>query len=243
MNRRDSFAFTLPSELMIRSRRYSYLVIAGLFVLSAVSGVRPQSSTSPALIDFPPTEYDGVYMHMLLEKTLLKVDVLTLEVWLGGEEVRRIKELVAEGVRSREVEDAIADAATHSQDAYVRFLFVRDNISLEQFVDGAREDLGRVSKAGIVSKEHVEQVVAIRTCARTTAADLNSVSVVQQFDHEVVVDLVGVERNDTKPIFDLVRQNMDAGYLAKRRQRDLDQVVLPCQHLISPDLFFQPDAQ
>ena len=137
-----------------------HMAVAGLLVILTVSGVRPQSSTSPVPIDFPPIEYDGVYMHMLLEKTFLKVDVLTLEVWLGGEEAERITELVAEGVRSREVEDAIANAAIRSRDAYVRIVFVRDNISLDQFVDGAREDLERVSKAGIVSMEHVEQVVA-----------------------------------------------------------------------------------
>jgi hypothetical protein len=156
----DNFRFALQSELMNRPCRYSQLVIACLFVLSGVSGVPAQSYTSTQPLDMPSEEFGGTYMHMLLEKTFLKLDALILEIWLGGEEAERITELVAEGVQSRDVEDAIADAAIHSRDAYVRLVFVRDNISLDQFVDGARKDLERASKAGIVSKEHVEQVVA-----------------------------------------------------------------------------------
>jgi hypothetical protein len=136
------------------------MAISGCLVVPAVAVMPPQTPTSPPAIEFPPAEFGGVYMHMLLEKTLFKVDVHTLEIWLAGEEVRRIKELSADGKRSREVEDAIAEAAIHSRDAYTRLLFIRDNISLDQFVDGARENLDRVAKAGIISEDHVEHVVA-----------------------------------------------------------------------------------
>jgi hypothetical protein len=88
-------------------------------------------------------------MRTLLEKTIFKVDVLMVEVWLGEEETRRIEEIVAGSRYSSAVADGVAEVAIYSEDAIVRLEFVRD-VSLEQFLDGVDENLRLVPRAGII---------------------------------------------------------------------------------------------
>jgi hypothetical protein len=102
----------------------------------------------------------GAHMHMLLEKTIFKVDVLTVDVWLGGDDARRVEALVAGQRRSNQLEDSVAQISMHARDAYVRLEFIRDNVSLDQFVDGIRGDLSKVPRAGIIAKSDYQVISA-----------------------------------------------------------------------------------
>lgn len=91
-------------------------------------------------------------MQMLLEKTFLKIDVLTLEVRLGDEDAEKLERLVSGQKRSAEIEDSVAAVAIASRDAWVRTTFQR-GISLDQFLDGAGKDLSAARDAGVVSED------------------------------------------------------------------------------------------
>lgn len=84
---------------------------------------------------------------MLLERTLLQVDVLTLELRLGTESAQAIDRLVASGA----ARDSVARAALESRDAFVRIEFLRD-VGLDRFLDGVRSDLSKVVDAGLIDE-------------------------------------------------------------------------------------------
>lgn len=89
-------------------------------------------------------------MHMLLEKTLFRVDVLTLDVRFGSITADRIERLLAGAFDSRALADSIAAAALGADEALARLEFQRD-VRLEQFLDGIRDNLRRATRAGIVT--------------------------------------------------------------------------------------------
>jgi len=89
-------------------------------------------------------------MHMLLEKTLFQVDVLTLEVRLGATETERIDVLIAAGRPSGEpLRDSVAAVALGAREAWARLEFKR-NVSLSQFLDGVRDNLREATRAGVI---------------------------------------------------------------------------------------------
>ena len=135
------------------------LVACGLASLVTASAAAAQSPGNSSDGD-PAALADGVHMHMLLEKTIFKVDVLTVDVWLGEADGRRIEKLTAADRDSRQLADSVAEIAIHSQDAAVRLEFIRDNVSLEQFVDGIRDDLKKVPRAGVIDQADYEQIAS-----------------------------------------------------------------------------------
>jgi hypothetical protein len=95
-------------------------------------------------------------MHMLLEKTLFKVDVLTLEVRLGTSETRHVEALLdaagrPDGSRGAgRLRDSLANVALGARDAWARIEFRRD-VSLGQFLDGVRDNLREATRAGVIA--------------------------------------------------------------------------------------------
>lgn len=139
-------------------------VAAMLIVVIGVTGRAPAQAQTwaagaePMLMDTAGFG-DGPYARMstLLEKTIFKADVLTLEVRFSADEAARI-EGYARGRRySAALADSIAAVAIGAHDVYARLRFVR-NVSLEQFVDGVREDLRRTPAAGIISQADYERI-------------------------------------------------------------------------------------
>jgi hypothetical protein len=98
-------------------------------------------------------------MHMLLEKTIFQVDVLFLDIRLGAPEAARLQSLLTGRKYSDELADSVAAVALDARNAWARIEFKRD-VSLEQFLDGIRKNLGRAKDAGIVTPEEYEGIVA-----------------------------------------------------------------------------------
>ena len=123
-----------------------------------VSGLAASTEIPADPIPRPGSE-PSLTTRALLEKTIFKVDVLTLELWLGPETVSRLTPLlpVPDDDGSRE---AVARIALDSRDAWAELVFQR-GISLDQFLGGGilqqvaqgtrldgREDLVVLGKAG-----------------------------------------------------------------------------------------------
>lgn len=93
----------------------------------------------------------GAYskMHMLLEKTILKVDVATIDVRVDPKTEGKLAELAKGKAYSAALEGELAKAAVAAEGAVIQLKFVRD-VSLDQWIDGVRESLQKAQDAGMI---------------------------------------------------------------------------------------------
>lgn len=123
-------------------------------ILAAVGPLRAQS---------PPVDTTslatGPYATMctLLEKTIFRVDVLTLTVRFGPGATDRLRSLAADADDGSAARDSIADVAIHAEDVWARIRFKR-TVSLEQFVHATRANLHRAAEAGILTAGDAERI-------------------------------------------------------------------------------------
>ncbi len=96
-------------------------------------------------------------MSMLYERTFLRLDVLTLEIYFGPDEASQIERLAAGAQLTPALADSIADLALQAQNAEIHVQFKRD-VSKNKFLRGARENAGRALKAGLIKKEFYEEI-------------------------------------------------------------------------------------
>ena len=96
-------------------------------------------------------------MEMLLEKTIFRVNVLTLTVRLGPDDAARIAALAGAGPVSPTTRDSIARIAARSTDAFARLEF-RRTVSLGQFVDAIRTNLGKAVGDGFLSEADARRI-------------------------------------------------------------------------------------
>lgn len=97
------------------------------------------------------------HMRTKLEKTIFKVDVLDVDVWLGKEDAERLGALVEGRSYSGRLADSVSIVAIHSRDALVRIQFLRD-ISLSQFLDGIDENMRHLPEEGILQRSDYERI-------------------------------------------------------------------------------------
>jgi len=124
------------------------LVLAPARVVLAQSPVSAARPTAPDTASLGHGPY--AHMHTLLEKTIFKVDVLTVDVRLGREDVRRLEALAGGRYYSPGLADSIAEVAIHSRDAWVRVRFLR-GVSLKHFLDGVDDNLILARDAGTIA--------------------------------------------------------------------------------------------
>ncbi len=98
-------------------------------------------------------------MSTLYEKSFFNfsIDVLSLEVRFGSEVAEKVKSLVQNGDEPSKIADSIADTVIHAQDAFVHIRFLRD-ISLNRFIQEARESTKLVREAGIIDNPSYEHI-------------------------------------------------------------------------------------
>lgn len=133
------------------------LLRAGALVLLGASPLAAQVGLSPPLDTASLGHGPYSSMHTLLEKTIFKVDVLTLDIRFGDSETRDFESLVAGNDYSRPLADSLAALAIRSRNAFAEIVFER-GISLGQFLDGIREDLDKARTADIISDATYRQV-------------------------------------------------------------------------------------
>ena len=119
-----------------------------LALLPSLCGL-PVVAQSPALDTVSVGRGRYASMQTLLEKTIFKVDVLTLDVWFGSETAHRLERLVTSRRYSESLADSIAVVAIDARDAWARLRFKR-HVSLDQFLNGIRQNLTRARQAGII---------------------------------------------------------------------------------------------
>lgn len=150
------------------------LVAAAALALTALPGwtllplpapAADREPVPPTAAQEPPLDTaslaDGPWsrMEMLLERTIFRVNVLTLTVRLGPEPAGRIEELVRAGGAAEAVEDSVARVAARATDAFARLEF-RRTVSLERFVREVRANLGRAVADGYLGEADARRIGA-----------------------------------------------------------------------------------
>lgn len=99
------------------------------------------------------------HMSMTYRKGILfiRVDVMDLDIQLGGESGETVRKLADAGNITRAAADSIAALAVGSQDALVGITFRRD-IGLDRFLSEARKTTKHVWEHGLISKEEYTRV-------------------------------------------------------------------------------------
>lgn len=97
------------------------------------------------------------YMETLLEKTIFRVDVLTLEVWIGGAAATPLRALRGAGT-SEALRDSVARLAVNARDAWARITFVR-GVSLGQFLGGIEDNMRRAVTAGLLDQADAAMIL------------------------------------------------------------------------------------
>ncbi len=102
---------------------------------------------------------DGPFatMHTLFEKTIFKVDILTLDLRFNEDVQRRLKALASGRALTPTLADSVAAVAVDARDIWARLRFER-GVSLDQFVDAVRGNAGRARDAGIISDDTFDDV-------------------------------------------------------------------------------------
>lgn len=127
-------------------------LVASLYVGSASAGDPVPTLKSAEFSQLPRSS-----MHMLLEKTVLAVDVLTVDVRFGTDIGKRLSELATGKEYTKELGKQAADIAIKADDALVQLKFVRE-VSLDQWMDGVYENLQQARDAGLISAESQTKV-------------------------------------------------------------------------------------
>jgi hypothetical protein len=89
------------------------------------------------------------HMHMLFERTIFNVDVLTLDICFDEATASRIAMRAQDG-RNDAADDSIAAAAIAAPNAVGRIRFLR-GVSKNQFLDGIRGEQEKAVDAGLLS--------------------------------------------------------------------------------------------
>lgn len=134
----------------------SALFAALIFALTATVAPRIQADRADPIPR--PSAGPSLTVRTLMEKTIFKVDVLTLELWLGPETVDRLAPVlpVTDDDASRE---AAARIALDSRDTWAELIFKR-GVSLDQFLGGIDENMRRARDAGLLGSEGYDRVAA-----------------------------------------------------------------------------------
>jgi hypothetical protein len=121
--------------------------------LAATTGVLP-SLGSPELAQGPFSS-----MHMMLQKTILRINVATIDVRVDRQAQARLAELARGKPYSDDLAQQLAPVAIGAGRAVVQMQLVRA-VSLDRWMGVVRDNLKQARAAGLISKELEQKVGA-----------------------------------------------------------------------------------
>ena len=117
----------------------------------AAEGVAPRD-TAP----FPQRSFS--HMSALLEKTLFKVDVLTLDVRVDSRTAGRLQSLAEGADYSDHIAGAVSRTVLTAPEVWVRMVFLR-GVSQKQFLNGIKDNMKTALEAGLIDTEYYEDTL------------------------------------------------------------------------------------
>jgi hypothetical protein len=125
----------------------SLLALSSLFSFSVWAGGALPSLDAPELAQGPYSS-----MHMLLQKTVLKINVATIDVRVDRPTQSRFAELARDKPYSYELDAQLAATAIGAARATVQMQFVRD-IPLHRWMGVVRDNMELARQAGLITPD------------------------------------------------------------------------------------------
>ncbi len=130
------------------SRRTAQLcALLSIVVLTATFA---WAKSAPSLQDIKLGKGPYARMHMLVEKTILAIDVANLEVRVDPKTESIFARLTQDKPYSTQLEGQLAQTMFQAGHAVFELEFLRD-ISLDQYMNGVRESLAEAHEAGLIN--------------------------------------------------------------------------------------------
>jgi hypothetical protein len=123
------------------------------------SGVPAPAALAAQSLDQAVGHTAGSHMHALLQKTVLKVDVLTVDICFDEATARRFAAIGNRGRLRGAAADSITRAALSGKLALARVGFLRD-IPVRDFLEGVDEDLRNAVAVGLLADSVYRAVTA-----------------------------------------------------------------------------------
>ena len=130
---------------------------AVLFLVGSLAGATMADGSLPSLDSPELAQGPFAYMHMLLQKTILSINVATIEVRVDKPTQARIAGLARGQAYSDALAQQLANVAIGAERAVVQMRFKRD-ISLNRWMGVVRENLEQARKAGLINADLERQV-------------------------------------------------------------------------------------
>ena len=127
------------------------LIAAGLAAMvSLCVGTLMADGALPSLESGELAQGPYAYMHMLLQKTILRINVATIEVRIDKPAQSRLAGLARGQAYSDALAQQMAGVAIGAERAVVQMKFKRD-VSLDRWMGVVRENLEQARKAGLIA--------------------------------------------------------------------------------------------
>jgi hypothetical protein len=129
--------------------RSSYWVAAGFGLATLLTGRVMADEPLPSAKSGELAQGPYAYMHMLLQKTILRINVATIEVRVDKPTQARLTSIAKGQAYADGLAEPLATAAIGAESAVVEMTFKRD-ISLSRWMGVVRENLEQARKAGLI---------------------------------------------------------------------------------------------
>lgn len=136
---------------------YLARLLGRVLLASVVSLAAQEPAPLPDLwiSDLPEGPYSR--MHMLLEKTIFRIDVLTAEMRFGPAARERLERVARGRQYSEQLAREVTAASLEADHALVTLEFKR-NVRLDRWVDGVRSGVWLAAKSGLIPQATSDQV-------------------------------------------------------------------------------------
>jgi hypothetical protein len=142
---------------VVRIKVRLFAAVATLFLVGAVAGAIMADGPLPSLDSADLAQGPFAYMHMLLQKTILSINVATIEVRVDKPTQTRLAGIASGQQYSDGLAQQLANVAIGAERAVVQMHFKRD-IGLNRWIGVVRENLEQARKAGLISADLERQV-------------------------------------------------------------------------------------
>ena len=137
--------------------RFLFATTAWCLLIGSLAGMSRAEGPLPSLDSSDLAQGPYAYMHMLLQKTFLRINVATIEVRVDKRTQARLAGLATGQPYSESLADQLAHAAIGSERAVVQMKFKRD-VSLDRWMGVVRENLEQARKAGLLDAATEQKV-------------------------------------------------------------------------------------
>ena len=134
-----------------------FAAAGALFLVSSLAGATMANESLPSLDSPDLAQGPFAFMHMLLQKTILNINVATIEVRIDKPTQTRLAGLAHGQQYSDALAQQLANVAIGAERAVVQMHFKRD-ISLKRWIGVVRENLEQARKAGLINADLERQV-------------------------------------------------------------------------------------